>query len=159
MADYYPALARAVLKLENNNVQARQELYERARAVIVAELSKQNSKITDPVIVREQAALETAICRIEREALSDQAKQAENNGHREVNAADELNGMLKSLGAMLFSITFVVGLLAFSGVIYVRGLELVDGGVIGYPMLDGAMAILLCLFIPLSWAILRKTWG
>lgn len=158
MADYYPPLARAVLTLQSNDVQKRQELYERARAVIVTELSKHNSKIPDAVIVAEQAALETAICRIEREALSSRPNQAENNRNREVNAAEELNGMLKSLGAMLYSITFVVGVLAFAGVIYVRGLELVDGEIIGYPTLLIAMAILVCLCVALSWAILRKIW-
>ena len=75
-----------------------------------------------------------------------------------MNAAEELNGMLKSLGAMLYSITFVVGVLAFAGVIYVRGLELVDGEIIGYPTLLIAMAILVCLCVALSWAILRKIW-
>ena len=42
MADYYPVLARAVSRLAVSNAQARQELYEHARTVLVAELERNN---------------------------------------------------------------------------------------------------------------------
>ena len=38
MADYYPILARAVSGLEVNSAQARQEIYEHARTVLIAHL-------------------------------------------------------------------------------------------------------------------------
>jgi hypothetical protein len=46
MADYYSALARAVVNLETEDGGAREELYERARSIIIAELRKQNPKIS-----------------------------------------------------------------------------------------------------------------
>jgi hypothetical protein len=42
MADYYPVLARAVSSLAVNNAQTREELYEHARTVLVAELERNN---------------------------------------------------------------------------------------------------------------------
>ena len=38
MADYYSILARAVSRLATNNAQTRQELYEYARAILIAQL-------------------------------------------------------------------------------------------------------------------------
>src|SRR5215472_16353035 len=67
MADYYSVLARAVVNLETGDVAAREELYERARSIIVAELRKQNPRISALAISREQAALEAAIRQLEAE--------------------------------------------------------------------------------------------
>jgi len=67
MADYYSVLARAVVNLDTGDGAAREELYERARSIIVAELRKQNPKIAALTITREQAALEAAIRRLEAE--------------------------------------------------------------------------------------------
>lgn len=67
MADYYSVLARAVVNLETGDGGAREELYERARSIIVAELRKQNPKISALTITHEQAALEAAIRRLEAE--------------------------------------------------------------------------------------------
>jgi hypothetical protein len=45
MTDYYSVLARAVVSLETEDGGAREELYERARRIIISELRKQNPKI------------------------------------------------------------------------------------------------------------------
>jgi hypothetical protein len=67
MADYYSVLARAVVNLETEDGAAREELYQRARSIIIAELRKQNPKISALTITREQAALEAAIRKLEAE--------------------------------------------------------------------------------------------
>jgi len=66
MADYYSVLAQAVVNFETGDPAAREELYERARSIIVAELRKQNPRISALTITREQAALEAAIRKLER---------------------------------------------------------------------------------------------
>ena len=70
MPDYYPALARTVMRLPNNNAAARQELYELARSKIVEILLRRDMKVSAPEIARERAALETAISRVEEEFKS-----------------------------------------------------------------------------------------
>ncbi len=65
MADYYPALFGTVSSLANNNALTRQELYEYARSNIVAQLRRRDLQISALEIVRERAALETAIHRVE----------------------------------------------------------------------------------------------
>jgi hypothetical protein len=65
MADYYSVLARAVVNLETEDGAAREELYERARSIIIAELRKQNPRISALAITREQGALEAAIRKLE----------------------------------------------------------------------------------------------
>ena len=69
MADYYPVLARAVSRLAINDAQARREVYERAQTIVIAELRRQDLQISAPEIMRELAALETAIRRVEAESL------------------------------------------------------------------------------------------
>jgi len=68
MVDFYPVLARAVSRLPDNNTQARQELYQRARTIADAKL--QELQRSAPQIMREHVALETAIRRVEAEFLS-----------------------------------------------------------------------------------------
>jgi hypothetical protein len=46
MADYYSVLARAIVNLDTQDADVRQELYERARNIIVAELRRQDPKIS-----------------------------------------------------------------------------------------------------------------
>jgi hypothetical protein len=70
--------------------------------------------------------------------------------------ADELDVMPKSLAALLFGIAYLTAVIAFSGVVHIRGLALVYAHIIGYPVLIGAMAILGCLFVPLSRKVFRK---
>lgn len=159
MADYYAVLARAVVSLETGDDVAREELYERARSIIVAELRKQNPKISALAITREQAALEAAIRRLETE-LQPRARDSDRKGgsqnRPEVPEADPLSEMPKALAAMLFATAYVAGIIAFSGVVYLRGLALVYADIIQYPILLGAMAGLVCLLVPLSRTVFRR---
>jgi hypothetical protein len=77
MADYYPVLARAVSRLAINDAQARREIYERAQTIVIAELRRQDPQKSAPEIMRELAALETAIRRVEVESLSNQTQAPE----------------------------------------------------------------------------------
>jgi uncharacterized membrane protein YraQ (UPF0718 family) len=70
MVDYFPALARAVSSLPDNNAQARQELYEHARTILVEQLRRQYPQKSEQEIVRERAMLETALHKVEAESLS-----------------------------------------------------------------------------------------
>ena len=156
MPDYYPVLARAVVDLETNDAATRAELYERARRVIVAELRKQNPNISALAMTREQATLEADIRRIEAELAPPAPKRDRDRKARDFAAPDELGGLPKALAAMLFGIAYLTAIIAFCSVIYIRGLALVYAHVIGYPVLLGTMAILACLFVPLSRSVFRK---
>jgi len=76
MADFYPVLARAVSRLADGGYQARQELYDHARGVLVAQLRERDPGISAPQIMREQAALETAIREIEDASNAGQIETA-----------------------------------------------------------------------------------
>jgi hypothetical protein len=69
------------------NMFAREELYERARSIIIAELRKQNPKISALAITREEAALEAAIRRLEAE-LQPRASKGSPHGLSDVADAD-----------------------------------------------------------------------
>jgi hypothetical protein len=75
MADYYSVLAQAVVNLETGDAAAREELYERARSIIVVELRRQNPRISALTITREQAALEAAIRKLEMELMPARSKK------------------------------------------------------------------------------------
>jgi hypothetical protein len=75
MADYYPALARAASSLPDNNAQARQKLYEHARTILVEQLRRQDPQKSAQEIMRQHAALETAICKVEAESLPARAQR------------------------------------------------------------------------------------
>ena len=159
MADYYSVLARAVVTLETGDHSAREELYERARSIIVAELRKQNPRISALAITREQAALEAAIRRLETELLPRSRDSDRKSSHQkgsEVVEADSLSAMPKTLAAMLFGTAYLAAIIAFSGVLYLRGLALVYADIIQYPILLGAMVGLGCLLVPLSRAVFRR---
>ena len=70
MADYYPILARAVSRLATNNAQARHEVYEHARTILVAQLGSQNPKASALNIMSERVALKGAILRVETKSPS-----------------------------------------------------------------------------------------
>jgi hypothetical protein len=161
MADYYFVLARAVVNLETSVPAAREELYQRARNIIVAELRKQNPRVSALTITREQAALEAAIRRIEVE-LSPLAanKHATRNSSQhddpELTEARQLGEMPKAIAAMLFGIAYLAAVVGFSGVVYLRGLALVYADIIQYPILLAGMAVLGCLLVPLSRTVFRR---
>ncbi|MFY9893661.1 MAG: hypothetical protein WAK63_05940 [Xanthobacteraceae bacterium] len=200
MADYYPVLARAVSRLAINDAQARREVYERAQAIVIAELRRQDLQISAPEIMRELAALETAIRRVEAESLSHQSqapegptpphltatssatadndiggrreslagnaakvrpapaqpKEIDTSKNRAEDATNDMGRMPELLGAMLVRTTFIVGMLAFIALIYIRGLVLVSEHVIGFPILIVVITMTLCVFILLPLAIIRK---
>lgn len=78
MADFYPLLARAVAQLANDSDQARQELYDHARTILVSQLRGRDRRVSAVEIMREQAALEAAIRRLEMESPT--AETAPQNG-------------------------------------------------------------------------------
>jgi hypothetical protein len=159
MTDYYSVLARAVVNLETEDAGAREELYERARKIIISELRKQNPRISALTITREQAALEAAIRKLEAElqprARGDERKSSP-YGRSDLTEADHLGEMPKALAAMLFGTAYLAAIIAFSGVVYLRGLALVYADIIQYPILLGAMAGLGCLLVLLSRTVFRK---
>jgi hypothetical protein len=62
MANYYPALSRAISDLSPNSEEARRILFERARMILIEQLRSRQPAATELEIQR--AALETAIRRI-----------------------------------------------------------------------------------------------
>ena len=77
----------------------------------------------------------------------------------DVAEADRLGEMPKALAAMLFGTAYLAAIIAFSGVVYLRGLALVYADIIQYPILLGAMAGLACLLVPLSRTVFRRLRG
>lgn len=72
MVEYYPVLARAVSGLATNSAQARQELFEHARTVLIAHLRKQDPQILTAESIAERIAFEAAILKLEGEWQSTQ---------------------------------------------------------------------------------------
>lgn len=70
MVDYYPVLARAVSRLQVNSAQARQDVYEHARIVLIANLDKSGSQASALRIISEWIAFETAVRRVEEKSRS-----------------------------------------------------------------------------------------
>ena len=62
MADYYSVIAHAVSRLPNKTDEAKQAIYERARAALRKAL---RSPFSETELVAEQAALEVAISMVE----------------------------------------------------------------------------------------------
>jgi membrane protein implicated in regulation of membrane protease activity len=77
-------------------------------------------------------------------------------GHAELADTDHLGEMPRALAALLLGTAYLAAIVAFSGVIYLRGLALVYADIIQYPILLGAMAVLGCLLVPLSRAVFRR---
>jgi hypothetical protein len=71
LADYYPLIAQAVNRLEQNAAETRRTIYDRARAAMVAQLRGRVPPFTESEINLEQSALERAIRKVETESLAD----------------------------------------------------------------------------------------
>jgi hypothetical protein len=72
MIEYYPLLARAVSGLATESAQARQEVFEHARTVLIAHLRKQDPQILTAESIVEQIAFEAAVLKLEAEWRSTQ---------------------------------------------------------------------------------------
>jgi len=72
--DYYPLIARAVAKLDDNSPLARVAVYGRARRALTAQLRAQEPSTAEPRIAQERRALEEAIRRVEDEAPARRAQ-------------------------------------------------------------------------------------
>ena len=68
MADYYPILARTIAGLPQNDAEARQDVYARARSIVAEQLRGRGLRNGATEALREQAALESAIRKIEAES-------------------------------------------------------------------------------------------
>ena len=65
MTDYYPLLARTVVKVDTTDPAERQEFYQCARNTLVNGVRRRNLEISAASISREQAALQRAIVRLD----------------------------------------------------------------------------------------------
>jgi hypothetical protein len=70
MTDYYSVIARAVSQLAMDTPEARQELYQRARKIVDAELHSREPRVPASEILRQELALEDAIRRVEAKSAS-----------------------------------------------------------------------------------------
>ncbi|HEV7258608.1 MAG TPA: histidine kinase [Bosea sp. (in: a-proteobacteria)] len=65
MADFYPILARAVAGLPDRSPAARNAIYDRARAALLAQLRSLDPPLGEAEIMRERLSLDEAVARIE----------------------------------------------------------------------------------------------
>jgi lipoprotein-anchoring transpeptidase ErfK/SrfK len=68
LADYYSILSRAVASLDNNTPQARAELFERARNLLIDRIESERDRWTNETALAEVAHFDAATDRIEAEA-------------------------------------------------------------------------------------------
>jgi len=115
MTDYYTVIARAVLALSNNTAEARQILYERARAALIASLTAQRPPIPDSDMERERLALEESIQRVEDEALLRHTRESQTT-NAPVQSTTELMGAMGVAQKEDFSFTSKDGAQAPSSV-------------------------------------------
>jgi hypothetical protein len=67
MVDYYPLLAKAIAKSPEGGAQARDAIFDCARAALTTQLRGLEPAISETVIEQEQASLEDAIRRAQAE--------------------------------------------------------------------------------------------
>jgi hypothetical protein len=107
MADYYTVLARAVVNLETGDDAAREELYERARSIIVTELRKQNPKISALAVTARTGGAGSCYSQT-RDGIA-----ASRERRRSQRQFPEPPGVL-------FATAYLAAIIAFSGVVYLR---------------------------------------
>jgi hypothetical protein len=69
LADYYPLIFKAVIRLEPNTTETRGKIYDRARTAMLLQLRSVIPSLTESKIGREQLALEEAIEKVETESF------------------------------------------------------------------------------------------
>jgi hypothetical protein len=69
MTDYYPVIAGLVADLKQNTGKGRIEIYQRARATLVGQLTGLKPPLTEAEITGERLSLEKAIRKVEAEAV------------------------------------------------------------------------------------------
>jgi hypothetical protein len=69
LADYYPLIFKAVIRLEPNTMETRGKIYDRARTAMLLQLRSVIPSLTKSKIGREQLALEEAIKKVETESF------------------------------------------------------------------------------------------
>jgi hypothetical protein len=69
MADYYSILAKAVDALDPNTGGARRQLYDRARAAMIAKIERAMPPFDGADVAAAKVALESAIAKVEAEAV------------------------------------------------------------------------------------------
>jgi hypothetical protein len=67
MADFYPVLSRAIAGLQDKSPETRRSVYDKAKAVLVAQLRGVSPPVAETEIARQRLALDEVIARIERE--------------------------------------------------------------------------------------------
>ena len=104
MVDYYPTLARAVASLPQNTAQARQDLYARARTIVADQLRGRGLRRGASEAVSENAALETAIRKIEAESRPVKARangEPRRPAHRGAPDQERADNTARSLSKIL----------------------------------------------------------
>src|SRR3954463_6661628 len=82
MADYYPLIARAIAALDANaSGGPRREVYERARAALIAQLRGFDPPLSEADITHHRLSLEEAVRKVESE-VAQRAREASRAGSR-----------------------------------------------------------------------------
>src|ERR1700760_801340 len=82
MADYYPLIARAIAALDANaSGGQRREVYERARAALIAQLRGFDPPLSEADITHHRLSLEEAVRKVESE-VAQRAREASRAGSR-----------------------------------------------------------------------------
>ena len=105
--DYYPLVSRAASTLENNTSDARHSLFERIRAILLDQLRSRQPAASRYEIIRECAALESAIRTVESELRDLELHRDSSAGQRLrarfAAAQSTIGGQLRSFPRAIFS--------------------------------------------------------
>ncbi|MBX9776992.1 MAG: L,D-transpeptidase [Xanthobacteraceae bacterium] len=88
MTDYYSILSRAVASLESNTAQARAELFERARNLLIDRIEREPGRWTNEAALAEVANFDAATDRIEAEAARRRSSESIGRHPRQPRADD-----------------------------------------------------------------------
>jgi hypothetical protein len=83
MADFYPVLSKAIAGLADQSPKTRAAIYDRAKLVLLTQLSKMQPPLPEAEIARQQQALDEVIARIEREQAPSQSSPPASEPARE----------------------------------------------------------------------------